>query len=624
MRRAAITPEEWEHHDLMAAAYPDYEHPFMERDKIRHALNTGEQTLLIENKAVHVDGYNADTNSVYEFQCCFYHGCPKCFPNRHSQIRAHDQKTMDDVYNHAQARDRAIRQGGYNLITQWECEWNQLKKDRDDIRAFVDGLGLVPRLEPRDALFGGRTEAIQLYATAKGPDAIHYVDFTSLYPWVNKNCRYPVGHPTIITKPTFTDLSAYFGLMQCIILPPEGLYHPVLPYRANNKLLFPLCRTCIEEELPKPLHQRSKTCNHSDAERALTGTWCTPEIEEAIDQGYDVLKVHEIWHFQHTSTSLFTSYINCFVKIKQEADGWPANVGVDEEKRQEYLSNYVLHEGVQLDYINIEKNPAKRALANLTLNSFWGKFGQQPNKSQLEAITSPARLYQLLQKKEDLHLHAIRVVNPEMLEVVYNNITEAVPIQPNINIFVAAFTTCHARLHLYREGLARLQPHQVLYMDTDSLIYKGAPGLPDLPCGPYLGQFKNELDDDDAIVEFAAAGPKNYGYRTRQGKVECKVRGFSLNVRGRQQPNFDLLKKNVLDELQRPKDQPRILPVFNPHKITRDVATQTEIKRYQLVADKRVIDANSFHSFPYGFTRVPWNHSDDEDVLAMDSDSSLP
>lgn len=40
----------------------------------------------------------------------------------------------------------------------------------------------------------------------------------------------------------------------------------------------------------------------------------------------------------------------------------------------------------------------------------------------------------------------------------------------------------------------------------------------------------NELDEDDYIVEFISAGGKNYDYTTRKGKVECKVKGFSMNV----------------------------------------------------------------------------------------------
>ena len=627
-RHAAITPDEWEHHDLMAQAYPDYPHPFLEEDYIQHAKNKGEMTLLIACHPVRVDGYNPNTRTAYEFHGCFFHGCPACFPNRQVQIRMHDRQTMHDLYLRTQARDRAILQSGYSLQTMWECEWKRLKASREDIQGFVDGLELVDRLEPRDAFYGGRTEAVTMHAVAD-PDqgeSIQYLDFTSLYPWVNKNCTYPVGHPVILTELGSTDLSSYFGLAKVTVLPPYGLYLPVLPYRAHGKLLFPLCRSCVEAELAKPLLERSHDCPHADRDRALTGTWTTIELEEALAQGYDILKVHEIWHFPQTSTQLFVQYINTFLKVKQEADGWPADVGTDELKRQEYIAAYQQHEGVQLDYAQIEKNPAKRALAKLMLNSFWGKFGQASNKSQVESISSPSKFHRLL-NQDDTHIHAIRVVNEEMLEIVYNKIAEAAPIQPHINIVIAAFTTAHARLHLYRQALFLLQPQQVLYMDTDSIIYKHAPGQPTLETGAYLGQFKNELDEGDTIMEFATAGPKNYGYITRQGKVECKVRGFSLNARGQEQLNFDILKRNVLDELQHPQAQPRSIPIFNPHKIVRDettkrLQTRTEIKRYQLVASKRVVDPRTFHSYPYGFTPAPQDgdfsdFSDNDSVFSL-------
>ena len=83
----------------------------------------------------------------------------------------------------------------------WEHEWNQLKREQEDVKEFVNKLNLVTRLEPKDAFFGGRTNSTQFYRSVKekGGEEIRYVDYTSLYHWVNKNCVYPVGHPAIIT-----------------------------------------------------------------------------------------------------------------------------------------------------------------------------------------------------------------------------------------------------------------------------------------------------------------------------------------------------------------------------------------------------------------------------------------
>ena len=78
-------------------------------------------------------------------------------------------------------------------------------------------------------------------------------------------------------------------------------------------------------------------------------------------------------------------------------------------------------------------------------------------------------------------------------------------IQPNI--FIAWFTTCHAFLRLYWLGLSVLNPEEVIYMDTDSIIYKRRPGVPDLRTGLCLGQFKDELDGNDASLNLLPQVP---------------------------------------------------------------------------------------------------------------------
>ena len=54
------------------------------------------------------------------------------------------------------------------------------------------------------------------------------------------------------------------------------------------------------------------------------------------------------------------------------------------------------------------------------------------------------------------------------------------------NIFIAIFTTAHARLKLY-SALERLQ-ERVLYYDTDSVIYKWRPGQSEIPLGVFFGR----------------------------------------------------------------------------------------------------------------------------------------
>ena len=98
-------------------------------------------------------------------------------------------------------------------------------------------LDLVEPLNPRVAFCGGRTNVVKLYhlADIASREKIKYYDFTSLYPFINKNAEYPVGHPEIIFQPEDTNIQNYFGIAKVKILPPEKLFHPVLPLCENSK-----------------------------------------------------------------------------------------------------------------------------------------------------------------------------------------------------------------------------------------------------------------------------------------------------------------------------------------------------------------------------------------------------
>ena len=142
------------------------------------------------------------------------------------------------------------------------------------------------------------------------------------------------------------------------------------------------------------------------------------------------------------------------------------------------------------------------------------------------------------------------VLTEQRVEVHYKHQLQDDPGSPNLNIFIALLTTCHARLKLY-EQLHDLS-ERVLYINTDSVIFKSSPGDEPLQVGEYLGDFKNELNEGDTIIECGSGGSNNYGYETRQGKQECKVRGISLNSEGSKQLNFPIVKQNVLDDIEKP------------------------------------------------------------------------
>ena len=196
----------------------------------------------------------------------------------------------------------------------------------------------------------------------------------------------------------------------CKILPPRGLYIPVLPVKMN------MCRTCSEN------HQQTRR-QHSDKERTLTGTCVTDELTKALEKGYVVQRIYEVWYFDETeqydpktkTEGLFIDYVNTF--LKQEASGWPEWCQSENDKWG-YIRDYHEKEGILLGYNNIKKNPGLRALAKLMLNSFWRKFGQRSNMPQIKYISEPAEYFDMLTSDQILVMD-INFVSDDMVEMIY-------------------------------------------------------------------------------------------------------------------------------------------------------------------------------------------------------------
>jgi len=80
------------------------------RNNVVHAGNGREVHLaLVPN--VEVDGYCAQTNEVFEYLGCFWHGC-FCMPNRHKPI-GKTEEALQSRYEKTKARLQKIENTGY-------------------------------------------------------------------------------------------------------------------------------------------------------------------------------------------------------------------------------------------------------------------------------------------------------------------------------------------------------------------------------------------------------------------------------------------------------------------------------------------------------------------------------
>jgi len=67
-------------------------------NNIQHGRNGGEHVIKDGPHKYYVDGYDPITNVVYEFNGCYWHSCPKCYPNRDEEREKMGELTMGDVY----------------------------------------------------------------------------------------------------------------------------------------------------------------------------------------------------------------------------------------------------------------------------------------------------------------------------------------------------------------------------------------------------------------------------------------------------------------------------------------------------------------------------------------------
>lgn len=549
-----------------------------------------------------LDGFINQENA-FEFHGCLYHGHPKCYSP--DTFNPFTKEKMKDTYA------RHIKRISYlkdhvRLEQIWECEWDELCLTDLKLKHFLSCFHVKLPLNPRHAMMGGRTNAARLYYKIKGGEMIFHYDICSLYPWVQKYCKFPMGHPVIITS-DFENLDTYFGIIKCLITPPARLLFPVLPVRSNGKLVFGLCFKCIQT-------QNNNPCKHDSKTRALEGTWCLPEIQKAVELGYKVLKVYEIWHWPKTSlfsakdktSGLFSEYVNCFLKIKMEASGWPEWV-VSEQDQENFIESFHKQEGVLLDKNKISYNEGLRKVSKLMLNSHWGRYGMNTNRSKIKIISSLSDWYNIIDN-DDFVVHDVVASTNEILQVSISDNASLHCGSFHNNVSLAAFVTCYARLKLF-QSLSVLG-NRVLYYDTDSIIFivdqEFLKSEKMIKAGDHLGDWTNEIKSDNGeavyITEFGSAGPKNYIKKYSNGKCENVVKGFCFTSAAAEKLNYESIKTLILSNLARkPKYSISVVQSsIKRNKKTWEMNSAVCDKEYNMVYDKRVINYSDFTTLPFG------------------------
>jgi len=104
--------------------------------RIRHKLNGGE----VKIGWCKVNGLDEENGTIYEFQGCWWHGCPTCIKKR-TEITLDKERSADEAFQATIDRRMFLESQGYTVIEKWECEI------RKDLKVGIfDKLFFIPNI----------------------------------------------------------------------------------------------------------------------------------------------------------------------------------------------------------------------------------------------------------------------------------------------------------------------------------------------------------------------------------------------------------------------------------------------------------------------------------------------
>ena len=229
-------------------------------------------------------------------------------------------------------------------------------------------------------------------------------------------------------------------------------------------------------------------------------------------------------------------------------------------------------------------------------------------------MSDAQRFFELLNSSES-NVEDLYIINDNILEVIVKKNKEFVKESNVTNIFIAVFTTSHARLLLY--DLLEKNNRRIIYFDTDSVFFISRPNdifQPQL--SPFLGGLCCEITKEHGpghyIQQFYSTGPKSYSYVVSNGSRKVCIKGFTLNYRNSQLLNMDSVKELIAKMAENQSVTIRENKILR-EKVSRKVVNREQTKTYQVVYDKRIILEAGKDTIPYGYHWQPTNHGIVED-----------
>lgn len=260
-----------------------------------------------------------------------------------------------------------------------------------------------------NSYYGGRTEAFKI-----GKTNACYFDVNSMYPWAMlQKFPNPKKFKTEknISIPRFTHLTKFYEGLAYIKLFHVEHFFGFLPYKSNNKLLFPV--------------------------GTFEGWYNLNEIRFALQhEAIKILEVHEIHYSTGILESPFINYVKELYEIKNNSSG-------------------------------IEKTNAK-----LFLNSLYGKFAEK-NKAEKTYYTEIP--LDLIERYNSVGIeYEITMFNAERIDCYIEIESKYNEKKTHVIPLFSSYITSYARIRLL-EYMLKWQNYNVVYCDTDSIMLESEP-----------------------------------------------------------------------------------------------------------------------------------------------------
>lgn len=366
------------------------------------------------------------------------------------------------------------------------------------------------------------------------PSGYHY-DFNSLYPYVMKTQKYPIGSFREETDPKICEKvwgiilrhpEHYpVGIIEATVIVPDAEKYPVLPIHHDGRLMF----------LTGKIH----------------GTWTLAEIQYAIERGLEMVAIHHIVVWRNTF-NYFENFINYCGKGKLESKGG---------KREFFKA--VMNNG----YGKIGMNRRRNVYMFDSIKNR-EKMVDKENISTYESCL----LGNIIQGEIEIPKYECRYVNPH----------------------IAAHITAYARLELIKLiHYCQATKRKIYYCDTDSLVVDKP-----LPTSMTDEKEFGKLKLESLIKEAVFVQPKMYAesfFIPKDFSLEIPEKTESVKAKG---IPHDILKtisyQNMVRMQERIEAGERYIEIFKDYQDRGKFIMQAKHNRDidEIVYRRKTIDAS--------------------------------